>query len=128
MISSPLILAGIYTHNREAVYYFSSLMAVMNMIIMTILACRRDSKTLGKSSVVTEGDGENSAGSASIELPVVKEVKEEEKLVEENVMTEREEEEEKKDDENGDNTTNVSKEVITEEKEEEKKEEVVVME
>ena len=114
MISSPLILAGIYTHNREAVYYFSSLMAVMNMIIMTILACRSDSKTLGKSSDVNEGEGKNSTGSTSIELPIVREMKEEE--------------EERKGDENGDNTTNASTAVMIEQVEEEKKEEVIAME
>ena len=64
MISSPLILAAIYTHSPDGVYFFSSITAVISTTIMIILSCRKDAKTLGKASEVTP---------TSIELPVVKE-------------------------------------------------------
>ena len=64
MISSPLILAAIYTHSRDGVYFFSSITAAISTIIMITLSCRKDAKTLGKVSEVTP---------ASIELPVMKE-------------------------------------------------------
>ena len=121
MISSPLILAGIYTHNREAVYYFSSLMAVMNMVIMTIFACRKDSKTLGKTSIDSEGDKDVATGTTSIELPVVEKKEEKEKVVEENV-------EEKKNVDNGEIAVTAQVMVVIEQKQEEKNKEDITRE
>ena len=48
MISCPLILSAIYMKNRDAIYYFSSGFAFVGLIVMIILACRKDCKTLGK--------------------------------------------------------------------------------
>ena len=64
MISSPLILAAIYTRSPDGVYFFSSITAVISTIIMITLSCRKDAKTLGKTSEATP---------TSIELPVVNE-------------------------------------------------------
>lgn len=54
MIVSPIILSTIYVYSPDGVYYFSSIMAVINMIIMSILSCRKDAKTLGKTSETSE--------------------------------------------------------------------------
>ena len=54
MISCPLILSAIYMKNRDAIYYFSSIFAVIGLIVMSFLACRKDCKTLGKVSMFAE--------------------------------------------------------------------------
>lgn len=54
MIVSPIILSTIYVYSPDGVYYFSSIMAVINMIVMSILSCRKDAKTLGKTSETSE--------------------------------------------------------------------------
>ena len=61
MISCPLILSAIYMKNRDAIYYFSSGFAFVGLIVMIILACRKDCKTLGK---VTNVPGEQKAEKA----------------------------------------------------------------
>ena len=75
MISSPLILAAIYPHSREGVFYYSSITAFISSVIMIILCCRKDVKTLGKEGVSISNE------KVSVELPIVKEHinKEEEK-------------------------------------------------
>lgn len=38
--------------NPDGIYYFSSIFAVIGLLIMIYLACRKDSKTLGKKLLV----------------------------------------------------------------------------
>ena len=54
MISCPLILSAIYMKNHDAIYYFSSGFAFVGLIVMIILACRKDCKTLGKVPMYSE--------------------------------------------------------------------------
>ena len=48
MIICPLVLSAIYIKNRDAIYYFSSIFSVIGIILTSIMACRKDCKTLGK--------------------------------------------------------------------------------
>ena len=48
LIICPLVLSAIYIKNHDAIYYFSSIFAVIGTILGCILACRKDCKTLGK--------------------------------------------------------------------------------
>ena len=58
MISCPLILSAIYMKNHDAIYYFSSGFAFVGLIVMIILACRKDCKTLGKVPMHSEEPSE----------------------------------------------------------------------
>ena len=58
MISCPLILSAIYMKNHDAIYYFSSGFAFVGLIVMIILACRKDCKTLGKVPMYSEESSE----------------------------------------------------------------------
>ena len=61
LIICPLVLSAIYIKNRDAIYYFSAIFSVIGTIITTILACRKDCKTLGK---VTNVPGEQKSEKA----------------------------------------------------------------
>ena len=61
MILSPLVLSAIYIKNRDAIYYFSAIFSVIGTILTSIMACRKDCKTLGK---VTNLPGEQKAEKA----------------------------------------------------------------
>ena len=83
MISCPLILSAIYIKSHDAIYYFSSGFAFIGLIVMIILACRKDCKTLGKvpmSASVTEATlaSASEAKSASVSEEKKPEVKDNE--------------------------------------------------
>lgn len=52
LIICPLVLSAIYPYNPDAIYYFSSIFSAIGLLVMISLACRKDSKTLGKKSLV----------------------------------------------------------------------------
>lgn len=63
LIVCPLVLSAIYIKNRDAIYYFSCILAVVGLLVVSPLTCRKDVKTLGKVSIMETN-----------ELPVKQEV------------------------------------------------------
>ncbi|KNB43926.1 MFS transporter [Blastocystis sp. subtype 4] len=52
LIICPLVLSAIYSKNRDAIFYFSSVLSLIGLLVVSPLACRKDVKTLGKVSLL----------------------------------------------------------------------------
>ena len=62
LIIGPLTLSAIYSHNKEAIYYFSSIWGLLGLCIMGYVSTWPNAKIIGKQSLYNDS-------SKSIELP-----------------------------------------------------------